>query len=214
MAVSLPISNDQIMSLLNSLYEQAIEGIPGSSSCTELAEEYLNKYKNVEIAAKKMTRNQILKCATSGFLTGIGGLLTLPVAIPANLASVLYIQLRMIAAIAVMGGYDVQDDEVQTFVYLCLLGDSITGALKKAGIEVANKAALKTVMQKIPGAALVAINRQVGFRLITKAGTKGVINISKLVPVAGGLVGAGIDGAMTNTISKVACKTFLRDTID
>ena len=138
----------------------------------------------------------------------------MPVALPANLASVLYVQLRMIAAIAVMGGYDVKDDEVQTFVYLCLLGDSITGALKKAGIEVANKAALKAVMQKIPGAALAAINRQVGFRLITKAGTKGIINLNKVVPVVGGVVGASIDGATTNTISKIACKTFIHDTIE
>ena len=32
---------------------------------------------------------QVAKCGTSGFLTGLGGLITLPVAIPANIASVL-----------------------------------------------------------------------------------------------------------------------------
>lgn len=38
----------------------------------------------------------------------------LPVAIPANISSVLYIQLRMIAAIAIMSGHDVKDDKVRT----------------------------------------------------------------------------------------------------
>jgi hypothetical protein len=40
--------------------------------------------------------------------------MTLPVANPANLTSVLYIQLRMIAAIAHMGDHDISDDQVKS----------------------------------------------------------------------------------------------------
>ena len=51
-----------------------------------------------------LIRWQNAKCATSGFIAGLGGSITLPVSIPANISSVLYIQIRMIAAIAYMGG--------------------------------------------------------------------------------------------------------------
>ena len=44
------------------------------------------------------------KCAASGFLTGFGGFLTLPINVPANLSSVLYVQLRMIAASVAKAG--------------------------------------------------------------------------------------------------------------
>jgi hypothetical protein len=34
---------------------------------------------------------------------------------------------------------------------------------------------------------LKKINQKVGFRLVTKFGEKGIINLSKLIPVVGGL---------------------------
>ena len=37
---------------------------------------------SIEEAAKALIRGQLAKCSTSGFLTGLGGLITLPVAIP------------------------------------------------------------------------------------------------------------------------------------
>ena len=42
----------------------------------------------------------------------------MPVAIPANISSVIYVQLRMVAAIARIGGYDPSDDEVRTMAYV------------------------------------------------------------------------------------------------
>ncbi|MCR6522594.1 hypothetical protein [Lysinibacillus capsici] len=41
----------------------------------------------------------------------------MPIAIPTNLTSVMYMQMRMIAAIAHIRWYDFKDDQVQTFVY-------------------------------------------------------------------------------------------------
>lgn len=55
-----------------------------------------------------------MKCTTSGFFTGFGGLITLPVALPANVTRILYVQMRMIASLAYMAGLNVHDDSVQT----------------------------------------------------------------------------------------------------
>lgn len=94
--------------VLNSVYDSALQGIPQvSKSVDELAADYYSAGISPLDAAKNLANVQIAKCGTSGFVTGLGGAITLPVAIPANISSVLYIQLRMIAAVAKIGGYDI-----------------------------------------------------------------------------------------------------------
>ena len=81
---------EEVMTLLDKLYESSIQGISKvSPPIDRLANDYLQKNQNVEAAAKKFINYQIAKCTTSGFLTGLGGLITLPVAIPANISSTL-----------------------------------------------------------------------------------------------------------------------------
>lgn len=207
------ISQEQMMEVLEKCYSGAVNGLPGSKSCEALATEYLNKYSSPTVAAKKLIDNQVAKCTTSGFLTSLGGLITLPIAIPANVASVLYIQMRMIASLAVIGGYNLNDDEVQTLVYLCLVKTSIADVCKSAGVQVANKVTLN-LLKKLPGTVLTKINQKVGFRLITKFGEKGVVNLVKIVPIAGGVVGGSVDFVGTKLIANKAYKVFLLNDIE
>ena len=207
------ITQEQIMDVMSKCYQAALDGLPGSKSCEELAREYVDRYKASTIAAKELIKQQLLKCSVSGFITGFGGLLTLPVTVPANVASVLYVQMRMIAALAAIGGYDVRSDEVQTLVYLCLVGSSLTDVVKSTGIKIANKVTTN-MLKKLPGAVLTKINQKVGFRLLTKFGTKGAVNLVKVVPVAGALVGAGIDYGSTKLIADKAYNAFLLGKIE
>ena len=134
-------------------------------------------------------------------------LVTLPVAIPANISSVLYMQLRMIAAIAYMCHEDIHSDRVQTLAYLCLCGKAMGDALKDAGIVCGEKFVAAQI-KRLPGTVIKAINRAVGFRLITKFGSKGFINLGKLVPVIGGAIGGGFDFYTTKAIVKNAKEVF------
>lgn len=203
------ISQEEIMQLLDKLYDQCIHGIAKVSPPIEkLANDYLAKSKDVDTAAKKFVNYQIAKCTTSGFITGLGGLITLPVAIPANVGSVIYVQMRMIACLAYMGGYDTDSDQVQTLVYACLAGISIDQILKQAGIQFGNKFAMAMV-KKIPGEVLIKINQKVGFRFVTKFGTKGIVNIGKAVPVVGGMISGGFDFVETKVIANRAYKMFI-----
>lgn len=209
------LTQEEVMDLLNKLYEQCIDGVDKigvmkkiSKPVTEMADDYLDKYDDVETASKKFVNYQLTKCTTSGFLTGLGGIITLPVAIPANVGSVLYVQMRMIAALAYMGGYDLKSDQVQTLVYATLAGVGLGGVVKDAGIKMGNKLAI-AMIDKIPTAALKTINQKVGFRLITKFGSKGIINLGKVVPVAGGVISGGFDFVETKAIAKRAHKLFI-----
>jgi len=195
--------------ILDAVYKKALDGVPKiSRSVDELADDYLNKHVSPDRAAKALAKNQVLKCGTSGFMAGLGGLITLPVAIPANVSSVMYVQLRMIAAIAKIGGYDINSDQVQTMIYMCLTGTAVSDVIKEAGIKVGEKT-LEAAIKKIPGEALVKINQKIGFRFITKFGEKGVINLGKLIPLAGGVIGGGMDVVSTTVISKNAIRMFI-----
>jgi hypothetical protein len=194
---------------LDKLYSSALNGIPMvSGSVDDLVEDYLSKYETVEEAAAALVRAQVVKCGTSGFITGFGGLITLPVTIPANLSSVFYVQMRMIAAIAAMGGYDVRSDQVKTLVFVCLTGTSIADLLKEAGVKVGEQVT-RSVIKKIPGAVLTKINQRIGFRFITKFGEKGVVNLGKCVPLVGAVIGGGMDVASTRVIGKRAIAEFI-----
>ncbi len=203
------LTQDQIMQILNKLYEGSVHGIDKvSPPIRSLSDSYTQKFPTIEKAAHSFIKYQVAKCTTSGFIAGLGGLITLPVAIPANISSVLYVQIRMISCLAYMGGYDVNSDQVQTLVYACLAGVSVDQVLKHVGIQIGNKVAVNMV-KKIPGEVLTKINQKVGFRLLTKFGTKGFINLGKVVPVVGGVIGGGLDYVETKAIAHRAYKMFI-----
>lgn len=158
--------------------------------------------------ANSLIRWQNTKAGTSGFLTGLGGIITMPVTIPANIASVMYVQIRMIAAIAHIGGHDIKDDRVKTLVYACLTGNAAKDIIKDAGIVIGTKITTNAI-KSISGKTLIEINKKVGFRLFTKFGEKGVINLGKAVPLVGGIIGGSMDSIATNTIGNIARGTFI-----
>lgn len=207
------ITNEDIQHTLSVCYEKALDGLPTSKKVSDLGEYYLDKYTRKETAARRLIDAQVAKCTTSGFITGLGGLITMPVTIPANLASVLYVQLRMIAAIAYIGGYNPSDDEVQTLAYLCLTGTAIGDVVKGTSVKIGQKVAVNA-LKKLPGSVLTKINQKVGFKLLTKFGEKGVVNLVKAVPLIGGVVGGGIDLLGTNIIGQKAYNMFIKGVIE
>ena len=92
-------AND-MKALLDKCYEYALDGLPGMETVEELANSYLNQSGTLESKIDDMIDYQKYKCATSGFLSGLGGIITMPITVPANVSSVLYVQIRMVAAVA------------------------------------------------------------------------------------------------------------------
>lgn len=198
-----------ILSALDKIYGAIVDGtLPGLDSAEELANSYMSENGSPLSAAESLVRWQNAKSATSGFVTGLGGLITLPVTLPANVTSVLYVQVRMIAAIAHIGGQDLKDDRVKTLVYACLTGSTVVESIKSVGIPVANCVGTALVRQ-IPKELIGKINKAIGARLVTRFGTKGIINLGKAVPLLGGLLSGSLDAIATNTVGNVAIRAFI-----
>lgn len=197
-----------VQSALEWAYEQALDGLPGAGTLEELVASYLHPGSDPDDAIDSLVAWQVGKAGTAGFVTGLGGIITLPAAIPANLASVLYIQLRMVAAIAHVRGYDIRSDQVKTLCVACLAGSAVADILKDIGIKLGTKMTQQAIM-KIAGSTLVRINQAVGFRLVTKAGSTGLLNLTKMVPFVGGIVGGSFDAVTTRAIAQAAKTVFV-----
>jgi len=127
--------------------------------------------------------------------------------IPMSMAASYALGANTAAAIAQLRGYDIHSDQVRTMILLCLIGEAAEAILRNAGIHIGNKV-FKNLLSQIPGKVLLEINKKIGFKLITKAGEKGIVNLMKLVPIAGGVVGAGFDGLFVNTCGNTAKNIF------
>ena len=196
------------LTLLNKCYDMAMNGVIGSKSVVDLANDYLIENDgNREKAIDSLVRWQIRKCTLSGVATGFGGFITSAVTIPANMVSVTYMQIRMIAAIAHLRGYDLKSDQVQSMVYCVLVGESFSKAVSEFGKEFAVKSG-QALLKRIPGEVFKQINKWLGFRFITKGGTKGMVNLGKLVPFLGCFVGGTIDLIQTNVLADLAREEF------
>jgi hypothetical protein len=200
--------NDPIQKLLRWIVNVGINGFGVLPSAEDVAEDHLRSCGyNREEAINSVIAWTTAYAAGTGFITGLGGLATLPIAIPASLASSYALGANTAAAIAIIRGYDIDSDQVRTFVLLALLGDSGLEVLKTVGVNLGTKLT-KTLISQIPGKVLIEINKKVGFRLITKAGEKGVVNLMKLVPLVGGVLGAGFDSTFVNKCGKTAKNIF------
>ncbi|ODU04081.1 MAG: hypothetical protein ABS81_11840 [Pseudonocardia sp. SCN 72-86] len=194
------------------LIEQVIGvGVVGSGkfrSAVDTADEHLRTAGgDREEAIRRLVATHVRLAAASGFVTGLGGIATLPVTVPASIGGLYLIATRMVAGIAHLRGYDPEDDEVRSAVAIALLGAAGAATLKKSGIELGRRSTV-AALEKVPARVLLEINKRVGIRLATKAGEQGVVNMSKLVPFVGGPIGATVDGVSCKTIAAYALRTF------
>ena len=198
---------DKALDLSKKLSNVGVSGLGPWKGAAQIADEHLAKHGDVEKAIQRLVATHARLATTTGFLTGLGGLITLPVALPADLTALWLTQSRLAGAIAHLRGYDVSSDEVRSVVLMSLVGSSVAETLSQAGVQIGTKSAISAI-SKVPGRVLIRINQMVGFRLITKAGTKGVVNLTKLAPVVGGFVGGGVNLTSTLAVGAWAKKNF------
>lgn len=204
------MNREEILNTLDALYDKVLRGLPPKrEGAVAMAERYLRKNDSVDDAAMALINDHIGRCTATGFVLGLGGLVTMPVTIPANIAGVLYFQLRMIAGVAYMGGYDVYSPQVRMLTYVCLAGISIQSVLKNTGVKIGTRIT-KTVVAKIPAKLTATINRSVGYRLFTKLGSRSAFSVGKAVPVVGGIVSGSLDLVETRLIAERAYNMFIR----
>ena len=205
------VNQEMILQALDDAYYKAINGISGFDSAQEMAGDYMKNGVDAISNCNSLIRWQNKIAGTNGFLKSINGRIKIPVAIPVNLASVIYVQLRMVAAIAFIGGHDVKDIRIKALVFLCMAGNNTKELLKDLGIVVDRKLK-EQLISHISEEIITAINQKVGLKLLNKFSEKGAINLGKSAPIIGGIIGGTFDSVTTNIIGNTARKTFVEST--
>ena len=196
-----------VQRVVDAVLSRGVEGFGPLKSAEAFAEEHLAQHGDVEKAIDRVIATHTRLVAASGFATGLGGPITMVVGIPTDVTVFYALSARCVAAIAHLRGYDTASDEVRSVVLLSLLGAGGAGVAADFGATLGTKAAMAG-LKKLPGKTLIEINKKVGFRLFTKFGTTGLVNLSKWVPVIGGGVGAGVNVAAMRTAGRYAKSNF------
>ncbi|MFF9092210.1 EcsC family protein [Streptomyces sp. NPDC014802] len=166
---------------------------------------------DIDAVIARLIKESVAAAGTQGFVTGLGGLITAGVTIPANVAASLAINLRLAGAIAHLRGWDVRDPHIRTVVMMLAIGMSAQNVLAAFGVKVGQKLG-EQMIKKIPIAVLHAINKKAGFHLVAKYGTKrAAITLAKGVPILGGIVGGAVDAGATAVIGRATDKALRGD---
>lgn len=188
---------------------KAIDGFPGFPGAREVARKHLEKRSDVDDAVHDVIEQHLRLAGAQGFVTNIGGVVTMPVAIPANLAGLTVLQLRMVAAIAHLRGYDIVDPRVRTAALIALLGkDGVASGLH--GNDLPGSPREVATGAVVPDRATTdRIIARVTQDLIVRVGGKHVtLTVAKRVPVLGGAVSATFDAVSTHSVGRYADAQF------
>jgi len=203
------IDKDKIHDYAAKVYDITVNGsLPGSDSAYELAAKYNKMPLNVEQRIDKLIKSHVVLGASSGFLSGFGGFAVMAVTLPLNLASVMFVQIRLITAIAIICGCDPQDKRVKTFVMACLVGEGAVDLIKSFMINTAKSSAGRLVgaLNKL---ALRQIQEKALRQVIERLSKRLAPRIIRVVPLLGGVVGGAVDGLAVAACGQAAKKVFL-----
>lgn len=197
--------------VLRRVLELAIDGygrLPGAKASA--ARQLQRSGGSVDAAIESLIDFHVRLASAQGFVTNLGGVVALPVAVPANLTGVAVVQVRMIAAIAHLRGYDLNDNRVRTALVMCLLGGEHVVKLIKEGKLPTSPMAIATAPVFDPELD-ARVAEEVLSDLAGRIGGKNLaLMLTKRVPLVGGGIGAVVDGVATHQIGKYAKSELVR----
>jgi hypothetical protein len=206
-----PVARQQAPALASNFvrqaFERAVDGLGPLKGAAAAADAKLERHHGDPARAiGDVVDSHVSLAGAQGFLTNIGGLVTMTVAIPANVSGLAILQAHMVGGIAHLRGYDLADPRVRNAVLACMLGaDSVTALIKarklpSSPMAIATAPAYDSVLDQ-------RIASQVAAELLERvAGKRTMAVIGRKVPVLGGGIGLVSDGLATFHVGRYAAK--------
>jgi hypothetical protein len=197
-------------SFVREALHRAIVGVGPLPPASKAADVQLKEQKgDVERAIHEVIENHVRYAAAQGFVTNLGGLVTMALTIPTNVTGLALIQCRMIAGVAHLRGYDLDDPRVRNAILTTMLGEDVVNALVKKRKLPAPPMAIATAPIHDPDLDKV-ISAEVAAELVTKvAGKRLATTVGRRIPIAGGFIGLGADAYTTWRVGRYADRELL-----
>jgi uncharacterized protein (DUF697 family) len=184
---------------------RAIDGVQGFPGARETAQRQLVATGDPEQAIKAVIEQHVRLAGIGGFASQVGGLVALPVTLPANVAGLGALQLRMAASIAHLRGHDVTAPRVRIAALATLLGEDGVAESLQQGVLPGTPRDLVFGPPMVDTDIQARITGAVAQQLLTRITTKRAgLSLARGVPIVGGAIGAGTDAFYTWRIGRYA----------
>lgn len=196
---------------VRALLDRAIDGIGPLRPVSETAGAKLAAHGgDVERAVAALVRSHTSLAGLQGFVTNLGGITIAAATLPANVVGVTLVQCHLVAGIAFLRGYDIEDPRVRNAILAVMLGEEVVADMIRHHRLPSSPMAMATSPVHDPSLDDRIAREVTGELLGRTVGRRAVMLVGRRVPLLGGAVGAGSDGLATWQIGKYA-QTELRD---
>ena len=189
---------------------RAIDGVGPLAPAAVAADKQLAEQRgSVDRAIHEVIENNVRIAGAQGFVTNVGGLVTMAVTIPANVTGLALIQCRMVAGIAHLRGHDLDDPRVRNAILALLLGEDQVHDLVKRKRSPARR---WPSPPRPPTTRRSTASSPPWWRPTSSPAWRAsglATTVGRRVPVVGGVVGAGADGYATWKIGRYADRELL-----
>ena len=173
--------SDELPLLFDKLFQLCLTGGYGFSSAYTLAEQHKANFSLHSDNLNKLIKDEADKAIVTGFITGLGRVLSLPITFPTNDLSVLFIQMRLVTTIAILQSHDVYDERIKILIFLSLCVMASKSKLQQF--------CLATLMKQ-PNGVIRKISLSVIKQLTSIISAKHSLKLIKVIPIFGGVMGA------------------------
>jgi hypothetical protein len=171
-----------------------------------------NDLRELDAMARSAIRTYAAYGAGQGFVTGLGGVITLPITVPTDVAAYLMWIVRVNSAVMQTYGFEAETEEGRAMLRLGLAAGLGVSKLSVLGSQVLVDALARQVLSSTTQDAVVvataqAIARRVGLTLTKR-------HIAKAIPVLGGGVNAAVSGGLVYGFGRGAMEHYRGVLID
>ncbi|HUH07623.1 MAG TPA: EcsC family protein [Egibacteraceae bacterium] len=178
------------------LNEAAKRGIPlyGHDAAEALASLRLRPVIQLDPLASSFIRSNALIAGAQGFATNVGGVLTLPIALPADTVGSLALIVRATSAVMNSYGFETETEDGAVNLRIGLLAAAGVNKVLVSGTnilvsELSSRAILHPSGRELAGALTRSVADGLGRRLTHR-------QLARAAPIVGGAVGAGVNIAL------------------
>ncbi|MGL5549365.1 MAG: hypothetical protein ACRDD4_06685 [Culicoidibacterales bacterium] len=183
----------KLTEIINWSYEVALNGKGKFQSAQQLAKKYQTQAGLAQIEAiERLFADQLREAMTIGFVSGLGGVVTLPVTLPTNITLITLLQVRLSATVAILLGYDLRTSFTKISVLLALTGSSADELAHEVGLKIGLKVGEHT-LESISEEVVTKITEKIGVRFAVLLGEAGLLGMETLLPFVGGAIDAALD---------------------
>ena len=199
------LAPDLTHSFVREALHRAIHGVGPLPPAAAAADKQLaEQHGRVDRGVHEVIENHVRYAGAQGLLTGLGGVVTATITIPANLAGLALVQARMVAGIAHLHGYDLDDPRTRNAILTCMLGRQLVDERIRERTLPGPPMAIATAPVHDPDLDRV-LAAEVASDLIQRVGGKRLaITVARRTPIVGGVFGMGADGYATWRVGRYA----------